>query len=75
MKLFGINQCGFHRNRSTMDQIFYIRQILQKKREYNGTVHQIFIDFKKAYDSVTKEVLFEFDIPKKPVRLNEMCLI
>jgi hypothetical protein len=24
------NQCGFRRNRSTMDQIFYIRKILEK---------------------------------------------
>jgi sorting nexin-29 len=72
------NQCGFHRNRSTNDQIFYNRQILKKKREYNGTVHQLFIDFKKAYDSVKREVLYnillEFGIPKKLVRLIIMCL-
>jgi hypothetical protein len=53
----GDHQCGFRRNRSTMDQIFYIRQILEKKWEYNGTVHQLFIDFKKAYDSIKREVL------------------
>jgi hypothetical protein len=61
-----------------MDQIFYIRQILEKKWEYNGTVHQLFIDFKKAYDSVKREVLynilFELGIPKKLVRLIKMCL-
>jgi hypothetical protein len=28
--------CGFRCNRSTMDQIFYILQILEKKWEYNG---------------------------------------
>jgi sorting nexin-29 len=47
------------RNRSTADQI-YIHQILEKKWEYNGTVHQLFIDFKKAYDSVRSEVLLNF---------------
>jgi hypothetical protein len=56
-----------------MDQIFYIWQILEKKWEYNGTVHQLFIDFRKAYDSVKREVLYnillEFGIPKKLVRL------
>jgi hypothetical protein len=26
---------------------------------YNGTVHQLFIDFKKAYDSVTREVFYK----------------
>ena len=30
--------------------IFCIRQILEKKWEYNEVVHQLFIDFKKAYD-------------------------
>jgi hypothetical protein len=43
--------------RSTTDQIFCIRQILEKKWEYNKTVHQLFIDFKKAYDSVRREVV------------------
>jgi hypothetical protein len=34
----------------------------RKKWEYNGTVHQLFIDFKKAYDSVTKEVYTIFSL-------------
>jgi hypothetical protein len=29
-----------------------------KKWEYNETVHQLFIDFKKASDSVRREVLY-----------------
>jgi sorting nexin-29 len=61
-----------------MHQIFYIWQILEKKWEYNGMVHQLFIDFKNAYDSITREVLYnillEFGIPKKLVRLIKMCL-
>jgi hypothetical protein len=68
-EVIGDHQCGFRRNRSTMDQIFYIQQILEKKWEYNGMVHQLFIDFKKAYDSVKRQVLYnillEFDIPNK----------
>jgi hypothetical protein len=50
-KIIGHHQCGFRRNRSTTDQIFYIRQILAKKWEYNGTVRQLFIDLRKANDS------------------------
>jgi hypothetical protein len=45
---------------------------------YNETVHQLFIDFKKAYDSVRREVLYniliEFWVPMKLVRLIKMCL-
>ena len=52
--------------------------MLEKKWDYNGTIHQLFIDFKKAYDSVKREVLYniltEFGIPKKIVRLIKMCL-
>jgi len=48
-EIIGDHQCGFRRNRSTLDQIFALRQFLEKKWEYSGTVHQLFIDFKKAY--------------------------
>jgi len=76
--IIGDHQSGFSRNRSTIDYIFRIRQILEKKWEYNEEVHQLFIDFKKAYDSVRSEVLykilFELGIPRKLVRLVKMSL-
>jgi len=41
-------------------------------------VHQLFIDFKKAYDSVRREALYsiliEFGIPMKLVKLIKMYL-
>jgi hypothetical protein len=46
-----ISNILFHR--STTDQI------LEKKWEYNETVHQLFIGFKKAYDSMRKAVLYD----------------
>jgi hypothetical protein len=77
-QIIGDHQCGFRRNRSTTDQIFCIRKILEKKWEYNETVHQLFIYFKKAYDSVSKEVLYntliDICVPMKLVRLIKMCL-
>jgi hypothetical protein len=58
--------------------MFGIRQILEKKWEYNEAVHQLFIDFKKAHNSVRREVLYniliEFGIPRKLVRLIKICL-
>jgi hypothetical protein len=72
-EIIGDYQCGFQRSRSTTDQIFCIRQILEKKWEYNETVHQLFIDFKKAYDSVRRDILYnifiEFGIPIELVRM------
>jgi hypothetical protein len=77
-EITGDHQCGFRCDRSMTNHIFYIQQILEKKWEYNGTVHQLFIDFKKAYNSIRSEVfyniLIEFGIPRKLVRLIKMCL-
>jgi hypothetical protein len=77
-EIIGDHQCGFQHNRSTTDQFSYIRQILEKKWEYNGTVHRLFIDFKKAYNSVGREVccniVIEFGIPRKQVVLIQMYL-
>jgi hypothetical protein len=39
---------------------------------------QLFIDFKKAYDSVKREVLYnilvDFGVPMEPIRLIKICL-
>ena len=77
-EIIGDHQCGFRRNRSTIDHTFCIRKILEKKWEYSEPVHQLFIDFKKAYNSVRREVLYkiliEFGIPRKLVSLIKMSL-
>jgi hypothetical protein len=52
--VIGDHQCGFRHNRSTTGQILYIRQILEKKWEYSGTMPQLSIDFKKACNSVKR---------------------
>jgi hypothetical protein len=48
----------------------------EEKMEYNETVRQLFVDFRKAYDSVKREVLYniEFGMPMKLVGLIKMCL-
>ena len=61
------------------DHVFCILQILEKKKwEYNEAVHRLFMDLKKAYDSVRREVLYtiliESAVPMKLIRLINMCL-
>ena len=68
-EIIGDHQCGFRSNWSIIDHIFCFHQILEKKGEYNEEVHQLFIDFKKAYESVRREdlhrILIEFGITRK----------
>ena len=49
-----------------------------KKWEYIEEVHQLFIDLKKTYDSVRREVLYniliDFGIPMKHLRLIKTYL-
>jgi len=72
------HQCGFSHNRSTTDHIFFICQILANKWEYNEAVLHLFIDFKRANESVRREVMYniliEFDILMKMLGLIKMCL-
>jgi hypothetical protein len=64
--------------RSTTDQIFAFHYILERKWEYNATVHQLFIDLKKICDSVRRKVLYniliEYGAPMKQCRLIAMYL-
>jgi hypothetical protein len=67
-----ITSVGFDVTELLLIRFVCVRQILEKKWEYNETVHQLFIDFEKAYDSVSREVMYdilvEFGVPKKPIR-------
>jgi hypothetical protein len=59
------------------DQIFYIWQILERKWDYNATVHQLFTHFKKAYDFVREvvySILIKSGIPRKLFGLIKVCL-
>jgi hypothetical protein len=62
----------------TNDNIICIRQVLQKNWEHNKAAHQLFIDFKKAYDLVRTEVLhnilIEIGILMRLVRSIKMGL-
>ncbi|XP_060518453.1 uncharacterized protein LOC132697176 [Cylas formicarius] len=77
-EIVGEYQCGFRKDRSTIDQVFTIKQIMEKCWEFNKELHQLFVDFKQAYDNVCRvklwEVMEELGFPKKLIRLTQICI-
>jgi sorting nexin-29 len=69
----GDYQCGFRQGRSTNDQIFTIRQILEKCNEFQIGIHHLFIDFRSAYDRIDTDNLFmaigEMHVPRNLIVL------
>ncbi|GBP97894.1 hypothetical protein EVAR_63915_1 [Eumeta japonica] len=48
-----VEQAGFKRSFSTRDHIHTVKQILEKYNEYNKNVYMVFIDYIKAFDSLS----------------------
>ncbi|GFW43119.1 reverse transcriptase domain-containing protein [Trichonephila clavipes] len=69
----GDYQNGFRKRRFTTEQIFNIRQIMEKTNEFGINSHHLFIDFKSAYDNIMA-ALKEFKIPDKLLRLKSLTL-
>jgi hypothetical protein len=67
-----------NRRKNCFSQLLNVHNVSDIRQIEVHTVHQIFIDCKKAYDSVRREVLYnifiEFEVPMKLVRLIKMCL-
>jgi hypothetical protein len=78
MKLLGIISVGFDVTDQLLVRSFAFVRYLKKKWEYNETTHQLFVDFKKAYDSVRRAVLYnilmDLGVTMKLVRLIKMSL-
>jgi hypothetical protein len=77
-KLLGIISVDFDATGQLLIIYSAFIKYLSKKWEYNEAVHQLFIDFKKAYDLLRREVLYnifiEFGMSMKLVRLIQLCL-
>jgi hypothetical protein len=58
MKLLGTISVDFDVTDQLLIRFSVFGPILEKKWEYNETVHQLFKHFKKAYDSARREVLY-----------------
>jgi len=74
----GNYQMGFRPNRSTIDNIFIVRQIYEKCYEYNIDLYNIFIDFSQAFDTVKRDAIYDSlaknNIPDKLIKLIKLTL-
>ena len=67
------SQCGFRKERGTVDMVFAVRQIQEKCIEQNMNLYMTFVDLTKAFDTVCREglwrILAKFGCPPKFVNL------
>jgi len=66
-------QQGFRKNRSTLDAIFIVRQIVEKSYEFNHPVFMCFVDLTKAFDRVqlndVLNILNDHNIPQNIIQI------
>jgi hypothetical protein len=71
-------QCGIHKGRSCIDAIFVIKQIMEKRREYNLPLFLFFLDYEKAYNREDRcklwNILTEYGLPTNLVNaIKSLC--
>ncbi|WP_369199178.1 reverse transcriptase domain-containing protein, partial [Streptomyces djakartensis] len=72
IRIVGPYQCGFMPGKSTTDQIFTLRQILEKTHEFQVDRHHLFVDFKQAYDTHRDELFAAMN--QLLIKLSQMTL-
>lgn len=71
-------QAGFRKKFSCMDNIQAVTQLIERSREYNLPLVLLFIDYKKAFDSIEVNAVLNAvvcaGIPSGYVHLLEQCI-
>ena len=61
-------QCGFRKECGTVDQIWVVRQVVERAKEYRIPVCMSFVDLTKVYDSMNRQALIailkEYGLPQ-----------
>ncbi|KAE9523359.1 hypothetical protein AGLY_016307 [Aphis glycines] len=58
-EIVGNYQCGFKREKSTVDHVFALRQIMSKYYEFGKDLNLVFVDYKQTYNNVDREDLWK----------------
>ena len=66
-------QAGFRKDKSCIDHIFTLRNIIEQCTEWNRQLYINFVDFEKAFDSIHRESLWKilrtYGIPTKIIQV------
>ena len=67
------SQCGFRKERGTIDMVFAARQLQEKCQEQNISLYSTFVDLTKAFDTVSREglwkIMAKYGCPEKFISL------
>ena len=58
-KILPESQSGFKKGCGCVDMIFVARQLVEKAREHGESLYVLFVDLRKAYDSVPRQALWK----------------
>lgn len=63
------SQCGFRKDRGTIDMVFAARQLQEKCQEQNADLYSTYVDLTKAFDTVSREglwrIMAKYGCPRK----------
>ena len=66
-------QCGFRKGCGTVNQLWVVRQVVERATEYRNPLYLCFVDLTKAYNSVNRQamtaILKKYGVPKQLVEI------
>ena len=59
-RILRCEQAGFRQGRSTNEQIFILRNIIEQSIEWQSSLYINFVDYTKAFDSIERAKLWKY---------------